>query len=82
MYSDLTSYDITANFDFVCKDYRAYTCTPMFSAGSAPAGSVPLGDLSEFCFVGALEGAYGDGEGGGGCCSCRRGFGVCAGSQS
>jgi hypothetical protein len=33
-----SSYNILpTNFDFVCKNYRVYICTPMSYAGSAPA---------------------------------------------
>jgi hypothetical protein len=33
-----SSYNILpTNFDFICKNYRVYMCTPMSYAGSAPA---------------------------------------------
>jgi hypothetical protein len=34
-----SSYNILpTNFDFVCKNYRVYMCTPMSDAGSTPGG--------------------------------------------
>jgi hypothetical protein len=42
---------LPTNFDFVCKNYRVYMCTPMSYAGSAPAH-----DTAGSCYAPCMRG--------------------------